>query len=168
MKLKNQMLLELNSALQRYSKTKKEAFGHAIARNLAKIEGPVQIIRDINKPSEKFEEFGQKSNAIYASFAEMDEDGLPKILGGKFIIPESKDSDVQDRIRELRSEYKDVIDAHSKMVEEHQSELLRVLEEESEEISFYELKRKNIPEDTLIATDRLIFMKCGIIKVEDD
>lgn len=160
--MKNRELLELNNGLQRLRKDLPgRVFNHAVVLNKQKISPLISALNAAKKPSEKMNEYLQKFEELKKEYAKKDEKGNPVIRQGIdpmtgantffYDIPDNEDphSEFVQKRNTLYEEYKEVIDAHTKVLQEWSEELL---DKESEfQPTFINLS--DVPDD--IHTDEM-------------
>ena len=118
LKLKREMLVELNMVLEEIEKNQTEAilydkrFIIGLYRNLEYLKPEIEAIKKTQKEPKRFQEFQDKIQRIGIESADKDEQGNPKLEnknGNNVYVITEKKEEANKRLIELRKEYQDVI-----------------------------------------------------------
>lgn len=129
---------------------------YAIDKNLTKLEGEVKSIEAAQKPSKKFEEYEEKRIGLNETYAEKDENKVPKMKNidqwrSEYVIDESKKPEYDKKMDELTDEFSDEIKKREKQLKDFD----KFLKDESD-FKPYQIDSEIIPEDIEWGQYRLI------------
>lgn len=135
LKLKRSEFVVLNKVLMDIVQEKNESYDKrfifGVHRTLEYLEPEIKTIQETQKDSPRDIEFQQKAEQIGMECSDKDENGQPKLTkmnGADVFVIVEKQVEANERMMALREEYKDVIEAKQKILEQ----LNELLEEEIE------------------------------------
>lgn len=103
-------------------------FHFEISMNKKSMEPVVESLEEARKPKDKWLEFDKKRLEINEKHANKDDKGKAVLLDldnglSQYDIPRSKQKVFDKEIEDLRKEYKEVIEARTKQIEDYQKKL---------------------------------------------
>ncbi|MEP5362509.1 MAG: hypothetical protein ABJQ37_01625 [Reichenbachiella sp.] len=144
--MKRSNYYRLKEGINRCSKFKGGKFQYALAKNMKKLEVEIELIEAAFKPSEDFLEFDKQKVALLTEYGKKDEHGqlLVHQANGEVIFESSEQKDkFQKAFEKLKTKFKKTIDETDKQ----NREKIAFLNEESDTIEWYMIKKEDIPED---------------------
>ena len=139
--MKNRELFNLYQGLKSVGNLTGVTFGYAVNKNLRIVGAELEILKESNKPSEKFAEFLRKQEDIVRKYAKKGEDGNFIITNGSYDIKGSE-KEVTEEVAPLREEYKETLEARETQEKSYQE----LLEKESD-VKLYMVKKEDLPKD---------------------
>ena len=158
MKISREKLFSLNVLFDRLSAQKTNVhFHYNVAKNKRLLVPELECIQEARKPSEKFNEFTKKRIELCKEYCKKDEDGNDVIIGAgtnqsRFDFEEGKQEELDEAIKPLTEEYKEVIKEH----EDKEKQFFELLNEEVE-IPFTLFKLKHMPQEVLGSDVEMLF-----------
>ena len=153
--MKNKELQFLLQGIESCSELKGIKFAYSLAKNKKAIEKEMDALQEAIAPSKEFAEYDKKRIELCNQHAEKDETGKAKmevvgysIVGGQkkeeseFVFTEENRKIFRKELEVLRKEYKEVMAARDKQIEEFN----KFLEKEND-FKPYVIAYKDIPED---------------------
>lgn len=137
--MKRKELIEIFYNLSSIKDIEGVKLGYAIAKNIDRIKGEVDLVQKAINPSEEFQEYETKRVDLATKYAEKDENGKPITQNNAFVI--SDRSTFAKKFSALRAEYASVIEEQDKKLVEYEE----LLEEEVEH-ELHKVKMEDIPE----------------------
>ena len=144
--MKNKQLYELLEGIRQAGSLKGIKFTYGLARNKKLVEKEIEILSEVSKPNEDFEELEKKRIELCKVHAEKDEKGEPKI---EMIGNTPKSSYVIEDKKKFEKELEKMMKENAKVVEaqeEKNKQFMELLEENSE-FKPYMIEFVDIPED---------------------
>ena len=144
--LKNYQIMDLAEAFMRIGKmnivsTKK--FSYALVLNDERIQSNVKAITEIARPSESYAKYEQKRHGIISKYADVDGDGNIILNDNRWIVfKDGTKETAVDELSSLNEEYKDILDARNKDIEEY-NELL----DSDVELNIHMVDLDDVPEE---------------------
>jgi len=96
---------------------------------------------------ELFNEFEQKRIVIVQSYSEKNEDGTYKIDNGQYVIRPESNNDAQEKIRDLKKEYSEVLSEHDRKISEYNTFINADIDIETVKTSFENLPTDMTPDE---------------------
>jgi len=96
---------------------------------------------------ERFNEFEQKRIVIVQSYSEKTEDGTYKIDNGQYVIRPESNNDAQEKIRDLKKEYSEVLSEHDRKISEYNTFINADIDIEIVKTSFENLPTDMTPDE---------------------
>lgn len=158
MKITKQELTNLWRAFEALSKKDHPVkFSYFISKNKSIIRDEIEILNELTKASESYMLYDGKRVELAKELSNKDEAGNPIIKDDAYVIVEKKE-EFDKQLGILREANKDVIDEHTKKMEE-----LQKLLQEDYEFEGYATTLDNLPD--VISPELMdMFLKAGIIE----
>lgn len=153
MKINREKLLELWALFDKLSQDKYSVkFHYTLLKNKRLLDPEVESLRKANEPPEEYANYEKKRIKVCNDFCEKDNDGTPKIDGNNFVIPEEVKTKFEEKLEELKVEYKSTLDS----IEESKKEFNELLKEDVE-IDFVSIPMSIIPEELVGQEVEILF-----------
>lgn len=139
--MKRSDLFELLKGLKSVKNLRGVKFAYGAVKNKHKVEAEIECLKEVVKPSEKYDEFDKKRMEICEKYCSKDKEGKSIIKGN--VYEGLKDNRRFDKeIKRLRKDYQKVIEERKTQLNEYN----KMLEEEIK-IDFHKVLLKDVPED---------------------
>lgn len=146
MKLKNQEILDLHTALQSVSHLQGAKFAYAVARNIAKVKTEVHSLSKAYEASEPFLEYDKQRAELCKKHAVI-KDGEPEVymVNGQSNYRIKDEKAFNEDFEKLKADHREVIEAREEQMKDFQS----LLAEETE-IDLYTIPHSLVPENITV------------------
>lgn len=147
--MKNHEVLELKQKLDQLSESLRTLrgfkFGYALTKNFKMIADEINIINDTFKTSEDYNMFETKRVELCKQFAKKDENNEPIIItkqNQSMFDIDTESTEWINAYNDLLNDFKDVIEARNKQIEDYNAFLL-----EENTIEFHTISIEDVPEN---------------------
>lgn len=137
--MKRKELIEIYHNLSSIKEIEGVKLGYAIAKNIDRIKGEVELVQKALNPSEEFQEYENKRIELGKRYAEKDANGKPIVDNGAFIITDI--ASFSKKFLALKKEHSTAIEEQQKKLAEYEA----LLDEEVEH-ELHKVKMEDIPE----------------------
>jgi len=139
--MKKKELFQMLSVVEQVANLKGSVkFAYAVAKNRKCLQGEVETLKELIKPSKEIEEFETKRVKLCQDMSEKDENGAPVIKGNVFVMADPPAFEA--KFKELQEEYKVNLEEHAQKKQDFDTLL-----EEPSDIEFFKVKLENFPNE---------------------
>lgn len=120
-------------------------FSYCIIRNKKKFKDEIDALKEVQAPNEKFLEYERKRLILCENLCERDESGKPILEKNNYVFTPENRIKVDEAIKDLAEENKDIIQEQNKRDKEFESILDEYFEVDVHKISFDDFPERISP-----------------------